>query len=85
MYVRRDGRLCPSLAPEGLDGFYSYLVYKNLSIAGRGLVNITSLAKKIMDLQVGPKVKWRFFSKTALSILTKFQYFIDTITLNGTA
>jgi hypothetical protein len=39
--------MCPSLAPEPLDVFCSYLVLKSLCVIGRFLVNINILSPKI--------------------------------------
>jgi hypothetical protein len=39
--------MCASIAPEELDGFYSYLLYKSLSTLGWRPVTMNVLAPKI--------------------------------------
>jgi hypothetical protein len=43
------------------------------------------LVPKISALQLNPKTKWQIFSKTVTQILIKFDYFLDTLSLNKTA
>jgi hypothetical protein len=49
--------MCPSLAYERLDGFYSYAVFRRLFILGRCPVNLNIPALKIENLQIGPKIQ----------------------------
>jgi hypothetical protein len=49
--------VCASLASERLEGFYSYSLFKSLSIVGRYPMNINILAPKIGVIQVGPETQ----------------------------
>jgi hypothetical protein len=49
--------LCALLAPQRLDGFYSYLELKSLSTVGRCSVNLNSPAPKLETLERGPKTQ----------------------------
>jgi hypothetical protein len=42
--------MCPSLVPEWLDEFYSYLVFRGLSFMGQCLVNMNILVPKTRGL-----------------------------------
>jgi hypothetical protein len=64
--------MCPSLAPERLDGFYSYSVVKSLSVRGQRLVNLNVISTKIGALQMPHFPKLPIFSKMALTHSTKF-------------
>jgi hypothetical protein len=46
-----------SLAPERLDGFYSYLIFKSLTSIGRCPMDMNIPAQKIRALQMGPKTQ----------------------------
>jgi hypothetical protein len=65
--------MCPSLAPERMDLFYSYLVFKSSFITGWCPNNVSILAPEIRALHKSPKNKMAIFSKTAPTILIKFQ------------
>jgi hypothetical protein len=53
------GPMDASLAPYCFDGFYSYSVFKTLSVIGRSPMNMNVSAPKIRSLQVSPmKSKW---------------------------
>jgi hypothetical protein len=43
--------MCALLAPEQLDGFYSYSVFKSLSTTGRCQENMKILATKIWAIR----------------------------------
>jgi hypothetical protein len=43
--------------PEQLDRFYSYLVFKSLSIQGWFMVNLNIPAPKTVTIQRGPKTQ----------------------------
>jgi hypothetical protein len=53
----------PWLEPERLDGFYSYSVFKSLSVTDRCPANMDILAPKIGALQMGPQNKTANSSK----------------------
>jgi hypothetical protein len=61
------------LAPERLDKFYSYSVFKNVSIMGWCPENMNISAPKIGALTVAPESKVAIFSKTAFKIFIKYQ------------
>jgi hypothetical protein len=61
--------MCVSLSLERLEGFYSNLVFKNLSVIGWCTVNMETVSLKTS----APKHKNAIFSKIALSILIKFE------------
>jgi hypothetical protein len=42
--------MCASLAPEGLDGFYSWSVFKKSCTTGLCSVNVKAIAPKILTL-----------------------------------
>jgi hypothetical protein len=66
--------VCISLAPEGLDGFYSHSVSESPSVVGRCQVNMNILRVKIGVRQMSTsKHKIAIFSKTSPTILIKFQ------------
>jgi hypothetical protein len=46
--------MCPSHAPEWLDGFYTYLVFKSLPIIGWCTLNINILVPKMRAFHMGP-------------------------------
>jgi hypothetical protein len=71
--------MCALLAPEWLDEFYSYLVFKSLSIIDHCPVNVDILAPKIEALQMGPKNKIAISQAWLLTILIKFHRFVEII------
>lgn len=73
------------LAPERFDGFYSYSVFMSSSIIGQCPVNINEhCSSKHRVPSVGPqnKKKMEIFSKTGVTILIKFRYLMETVSLN---
>jgi hypothetical protein len=61
-----------SLAPERLDVIHNRY-FKGLSIMSRCSVNINTVTPKIEAFQMGAKNKFVISSKTAVTILIKFQ------------
>jgi hypothetical protein len=51
-----DVHMCPLLATERLDGFYSYSVFRSFSVTGQSSVNINILAPKIGVLHRDPRI-----------------------------
>jgi hypothetical protein len=66
-----------ALKPDSLDGFYPYSVLKSLSVISPCMVNM-----KQGLLKWSFKNKRAILSKTALTILIEFQWFMETISLN---
>jgi hypothetical protein len=58
--------LCSLLASEWFDRFYSYLIFKSLSIIVSAQLYMNVLAPKIGLLQMGPKNRMAIFLKTSL-------------------
>jgi hypothetical protein len=77
--------MCTTPAPERLDGFYSCAVFKSFSIIGQSLLNLNNPALEIRALQAGTKHIMAIISKTATSILIKFQKIMEIISLHKTA
>lgn len=71
--------MCALLAPEWLDEFYSYSVFKSLSIIDQCPVNMDILTPKIEALQMNPKNQIAVFTSMALMILIKFHRFVKII------
>jgi hypothetical protein len=67
-------RMCSSLAPEQLVEFYSYSLFKSLTIIGQCLVEMNILAPKIGALKMPPTPpnNMTIFSKTAPTIVIEF-------------
>jgi hypothetical protein len=61
------------LAPEGLNVFRSYSIFKSLSITGYFSLNMNSLALKIGDIKMGPKSEIRSSPKIAQITSIEFQ------------
>jgi hypothetical protein len=76
--------MCPSLAPERLNGSYSNWTFKNLSIIGQCLVNMNILAAKLDGLQMDLKNEIGISSKMRLTILIKCQQFMEITSVNKT-
>jgi hypothetical protein len=55
--------VCASLAPEWLKVFFSYSVFKSLSLTGQCLVNMDIPAPKTEALQMSPKTQISDFHK----------------------
>lgn len=72
------------LAPEWLDGFHSYSVFKSLPQVGSPL-NMNILAPKQGPSEQTPQTKMAIFLKMALIIMIKFWYFMETYSLNKIA
>jgi hypothetical protein len=62
--------MCALLAPELLEGFYSYLVFESCRLVSGECEQPSS---KMGTVHMGQKIKLRFSSKTDAVVLTKFQ------------
>jgi hypothetical protein len=71
-------------APEWLNIFYSYLVFKSLPIIGQCLANMNILAPKIGPSRWTSKNKMVIFLKTIVAIFIRCQQFMETIFPNKT-
>jgi hypothetical protein len=72
--------MCALLALEWMDGFYSYLVFKSLSITGQCLLNKNSRNMSHSDKPLPPTTKsMAIFLITAMRVLIKFKLFMETI------
>jgi hypothetical protein len=62
--------MCSSLVPEQFYGFYSYLLFKSLSIIGHCMVEMTFYLQKWELLRwITPKTKWRFSWKPLIIMI----------------
>jgi hypothetical protein len=66
--------MCTMLAPQWLDGFYSYWIFWSLSIIGPSLVSIKILVRKLGPFALASNYKIVIFAKTALMILIRTKF-----------
>jgi hypothetical protein len=73
------------LAPERLDEFHSCLIFQNVPVIGRCLVDMNNVAPRVGALHKGPKHKIDISPKTAPVISIKFQSLLEHTPLDKTA
>jgi hypothetical protein len=71
--------VCSSLAVEWLDGFYSYSIFKSVSVIGRCQMNMNIQAPKVGVFQMVPETQNGDIIEDGLLVNSKGEYSVEVL------